>query len=71
MRIKTASTSTEQRFNHITDNIGCQKIFEEDIPRRKIPPRLESKLKSKLAVYNFLGIIHLDINSIVHLFFVN
>ena len=39
------------RFNLITDNIGCQKIFEEDIPRRKIPPRLE-KLKSKLAVYN-------------------
>lgn len=39
------------RFNLITDNIGCQKIFEEDIPRRKIPPRLE-KLKSKLAIYN-------------------
>ena len=39
------------KFNLITDNVGCQKIFEEDIPRKKIPPRLE-RLKSKLAVYN-------------------
>jgi hypothetical protein len=39
------------QFNLITDNIGCQKIFEEDIVRKKIPPRIE-KLKSKLAIYN-------------------
>jgi transposase InsO family protein len=39
------------RFTLVTDNIGCQKIFEEDIPRKKIPTRLE-KLKSKLALYN-------------------
>ena len=39
------------RFNLITDNLGCQKIFEEDIPRKKIPTRIE-KLKAKLSLYN-------------------
>ena len=39
------------RFNLITDNIACQKIFEEDIPRKRIPTRLE-RLKAKLAIYN-------------------
>lgn len=44
------------KFNLITDNIGVQKIFQEDIIRRKIPPRLE-RLKSKLAPYN-VTVIH-------------
>lgn len=39
------------KFNLITDNIGVQKIFQEDKVRRKIPPRLE-RLKAKLAPYN-------------------
>ena len=44
------------KFNLITDNIGCQKIFQEDKVRRKIPPRLE-RLKAKLAPYN-VTVIH-------------
>ena len=40
-----------------------QKIFEEDIPRRKIPTRIE-KLKSKISIYNAKVIFRPGISNI-------